>query len=228
MPDGSGSRVTICYKDQIRNFYAPLIGVFQIENLLCAMGLALAGGLSFNTLIGSIPRIVNVRGRMDLVGQSQSKAKIYIDYAHTPDALYNALSALRMHTSGKLYVLFGCGGERDVGKRALMGKVAGQLADHVFVTDDNPRGEDPALIRSQIISSCPKSNEFEDRAGAIEFAIHQLNLGDTLLIAGKGHETDQIVSGRRIPFSDRQVVREFVGPGDSNDEVCGDSIMGCG
>ncbi len=207
----NGLQIKVRYRGEVKGFDTPLIGRFQADNLLCAMGLALASGIPFDSLIKNAPRITAVRGRMELVARSSAGGAIYVDYAHTPDALHSALLALRSHTSGKLYLVFGCGGERDPGKRPLMGRVAAELADHVFVTDDNPRGEDPSSIRSAILTICKNSSEIGDREEAISRAIGWLDHDDTLLIAGKGHETSQIVGCRTIKFDDIQVVRGILG-----------------
>ena len=138
------------------------------------------------------------------MGQTPYGAAIYVDYAHTPDALENAIKALRPHTKAKLNILFGCGGDRDAGKRPIMGKIANDLADEVYITDDNPRTEDPSLIREQILTACPKGKNIPDRAKAIKTAISELKSGDILILAGKGHETGQYVMGKVLPFSDHE------------------------
>jgi UDP-N-acetylmuramoyl-L-alanyl-D-glutamate--2,6-diaminopimelate ligase len=138
-------------------------------------------------------------------------AAAYVDYAHTPDALERLLSALRPHTAGKLHIVFGAGGDRDRGKRSLMGEVAARLADQVIVTDDNPRGEDPQAIRAAVLSGCPAALEIGDRASAIEAALNNLGSGDVLVVAGKGHEQGQTISGVVHPFDDVSVIRELVG-----------------
>jgi UDP-N-acetylmuramoyl-L-alanyl-D-glutamate--2,6-diaminopimelate ligase len=148
---------------------------------------------------------------MQLVAEHPSGAGIYVDYAHKPDALRQALEALRPHCGGKLHLVFGCGGDRDRGKRSEMGAIAARLADAVIVTDDNPRSEDPAAIRRAILDACPAALEIGDRRAAIAAAIERLRPGDLLLIAGKGHETYQIVGEEVLPFDDAAVVRELLG-----------------
>jgi len=154
----------------------------------------------------NLPKLQTVPGRMELVGTKKTLGNIYIDYAHTPEALRSALKALKLHTIGRLIVVFGAGGERDSGKRPLMGQIANDYADKVFVTDDNPRNESPTKIRSEILSECPKAIEIPDRATAILTAINDVVQGDVLLIAGKGHETGQIVGDDILPFNDSEFV----------------------
>ena len=188
-----------------------LVGHFQIENILCAIGLAIASGLSPVMVVKSLANLSYVTGRMEYIGMTQGEASIYIDYAHTPDALKHALESLRSYTSGKLWVLFGCGGNRDVGKRSLMGKIANDLADNIIVTDDNPRDEDPSEIRKQVLKDCPKGLEIENRGQAISMVLSQLQANDVLLIAGKGHETGQIIGDKVYPFDDRVEVLRHIG-----------------
>jgi UDP-N-acetylmuramoyl-L-alanyl-D-glutamate--2,6-diaminopimelate ligase len=145
-------------------------------------------------------------GRLEKVGERRG-AKVYVDYAHKPDALEKALQAIRATIPGRLFVVFGCGGDRDAGKRPLMGEIAVRNADVVIVTDDNPRSEDPASIRRAILAAAPGATEIGDRALAIEHAVRQLGEGDALIVAGKGHETGQIVGARVLPFSDHEAVR---------------------
>ena len=188
----------------------PLVGAFQASNALCAVGLAVATGVDPSDAVGFLEQLTGVPGRLQLVARTPSGAPIFVDYAHTPDALANALAALRPHTRGKLAVVFGAGGDRDKGKRPLMGEAAAKGADVVIVTDDNPRNESPATIRWAILAACPGAQEIGDRAQAITTAINQLGGGDVLLIAGKGHERGQIVRNRVIPFDDAEVARAAV------------------
>ena len=210
-PTSFGLHLTIGCGGQSESVDVSLIGEFQAENLLCAIGLALADGIPFHAAVESVSRIVGVRGRMELVGRSQSGASVYVDYAHTPEALGNALRALRFHFSGRLHLVFGCGGERDEGKRLIMGRAAAHFADHVIVTDDNPRGEDAGKIRADILGGCTDAIEIADRAEAIAASVAQLDPGDMLLIAGKGHEARQILSNRSIEFDDAVVARATLG-----------------
>ena len=188
-----------------------LPGAFQAGNAACALGLAIASGEDPEKALAVLPRIKGARGRLELVARHPSGALIYVDYAHTPDALATVLKALRPHVRSRLIVVFGCGGDRDPGKRPIMGEIACALADRVIVTDDNPRSEDPASIRQAILAACATAREIGDRAEAIRTAVGELGSGDVLLIAGKGHETGQIVGRDVRPFDDATVAREAVG-----------------
>lgn len=185
-------------------------GAFQARNALCALGLAIACGDDAEAALAVLPSLDSPPGRLELVARRDNGAAIYVDYAHTPDALASALGALRAHTPGRLAVLFGCGGDRDTGKRPLMGAIARDLADIVIVSDDNPRTEDATSIRREIMNSCPEATEIGDRADAIRHAITQLETDDLLVIAGKGHETGQIVGDQVLPFDDALVARDAV------------------
>lgn len=191
----------------------PLAGTFQVSNAMCALGLVLAGGADPIQAVEALERLRGITGRLERVGTSATGAPVYVDFAHTPDALETVLRALRPHATGTLTVVFGCGGDRDKGKRRLMGDKAASLADLVYVTDDNPRTEDPAVIRAEIQQGCPEAIEISDRAEAISTAIQGLGGGDILLLAGKGHETGQIVGTTVIPFSDAEVARQVLGQG---------------
>ena len=157
-----------------------------------------------------IEKIHGAKGRLELVAQTPNGAAIYVDYAHTPDAIENVIKALRPHCSGKLRILFGCGGDRDKGKRPLMGKIANDLADVVYITDDNPRSEEPEVIRSEILAACPKGIDIGNRGEAIKQAISELEAGDILIVAGKGHEPGQIIKGVTHHFSDHEEVLKNV------------------
>ncbi len=187
----------------------PLAGAFQAANALAALGLVLATAPSREAVLdgalAALGGLTGVAGRLELVGRSPSGGLVFVDYAHTPDALASVLTALRGHTERELVTVFGCGGDRDSGKRPLMGEIASRLADRVYVTDDNPRGEQPAAIRRAIVAAAPGATEIGDRAGAIAAAIDSLAAGDVLVIAGKGHETGQIVGDKALPFDDREV-----------------------
>ena len=184
-----------------------LPGTFQIDNALCALALVIGCGANPATAARALQRLTGVPGRLEKISMSLTGAPIYVDYAHTPDALSTALHALRTHISGKLSVVFGCGGDRDAGKRPEMGAVAAQLADRVTITDDNPRTEDAHAIRTAILNACPNAAEIGDRADAIRAAIERLDAGDGLLIAGKGHETGQVIGTQTHPFNDAEVIR---------------------
>jgi UDP-N-acetylmuramoyl-L-alanyl-D-glutamate--2,6-diaminopimelate ligase len=174
---------------------------------MVAAGLAIATGTNAETALGALEHLKGASGRLELVGTSVAGAPVYVDYAHKPDALENVLSAVRPFTTGRVAVVFGCGGDRDRGKRPIMGEIAMRLADVVIVTDDNPRSEEPASIRAAILAAAPGAIEIGDRREAIRAAIDMLKAGDTLIIAGKGHEEGQTIAGRTLPFSDHEEVR---------------------
>jgi UDP-N-acetylmuramoyl-L-alanyl-D-glutamate--2,6-diaminopimelate ligase len=183
----------------------PLVGAFQVQNAAVAAGLAIATGSAPAQVFAALANLTGAKGRLELAG-SQNGAPIFIDYAHKPDALKKALEALRPYASGKLVVVFGAGGDRDAGKRPIMGRIAHENADRVIVTDDNPRGEQPEAIRAAILAAAPDAIEIGDRAQAIRQAIAELKAGDALLIAGKGHETGQIIADKVLKFSDHEAV----------------------
>jgi UDP-N-acetylmuramoyl-L-alanyl-D-glutamate--2,6-diaminopimelate ligase len=186
----------------------PLIGAYQASNVLTAAGLVLATGGRWDSIFSAMQRVAPVRGRLERAVISRSGVPVYIDYAHTPDALEAAIAALRPHVEGKLITLFGAGGDRDQGKRPEMGAVAIRMSDIVIVTDDNPRSEDPAAIRSAIMAGAPGATEVGGRREAIAEAIRIARAGDIVLVAGKGHETGQIIGDRVLPFDDALVARE--------------------
>jgi UDP-N-acetylmuramoyl-L-alanyl-D-glutamate--2,6-diaminopimelate ligase len=184
----------------------PLVGAFQVENALVASGLAIATGGDPEAVFAALAALKGARGRLDLVGE-RAGASIFVDYAHKPDALEKALESLRPFVHRHLVVVFGCGGDRDAGKRPLMGAIAAAHADRVIVTDDNPRGENPASIRAAILAAAPGATEIGDRRQAIRHAIASLARGDVLLIAGKGHESGQVIGDRTLPFSDHEAAQ---------------------
>jgi UDP-N-acetylmuramoyl-L-alanyl-D-glutamate--2,6-diaminopimelate ligase len=187
----------------------PLAGLFQASNALVAAGLAIAAGEDAGAVIAALGQLKGARGRLERVGARSNGAEVYVDYAHTPDGLETVLKALRPHTRGRLVCVFGCGGDRDRGKRPLMGAIATQFADRAIVTDDNPRSEDPAAIRAEVLGGMDKTAiEIGDRRAAIFEAVAGLKTGDVLVVAGKGHEQGQIVAGQVLPFDDVAVVRE--------------------
>jgi UDP-N-acetylmuramyl-tripeptide synthetase len=185
----------------------PLAGDFQVANSLVSAGLAISTGIDPAIALEALEHLKGAPGRLDLVGHTENGALVYVDYAHKPDALEQVLLSVRPFTTGKVSVVFGAGGDRDPGKRPIMGEVAGRLADRVYVTDDNPRSEDPETIRSQIMESVPTATEIGDRREAVRTAIAELERGDTLIIAGKGHETGQTVRGKTVHFSDHEEAR---------------------
>ncbi len=188
----------------------PLAGGFQASNALAALGLAVACGADAQAATAALEHLAGIPGRLQKVAERGSGAAIYVDYAHTPDALETVLKALRPHAAGRLVVVFGCGGDRDPGKRPQMGAIAQRLADVAYVTDDNPRSEDPRTIRRAILAACPGAIEIGDRGRAIREAIWDLRRGDVLVLAGKGHERGQIVGGTVLPFDDGDEARHAV------------------
>lgn len=189
----------------------PVVGGFQVHNALCALGLVLAEpGVDRPAAVAALGRLRGVRGRLEEVARHVTGAPVFVDYAHTPDALETVLQALRPHTAGQLVVVFGCGGDRDRAKRPEMGAIAARLADRTIVTDDNPRTEAAAPIRAAILAACPGATEIGDRRAAIAVGVEELGEGDVLVIAGKGHETGQIVGDTVHPFDDAEVARAAV------------------
>ncbi|HEY1838437.1 MAG TPA: UDP-N-acetylmuramoyl-L-alanyl-D-glutamate--2,6-diaminopimelate ligase [Rhizomicrobium sp.] len=202
-PHGDGQTLRIAYNGTLYNVMLPLAGSFQASNALVAAGLALGLGEDAAKVFASLEKLKGAPGRLEKVAFAKSGAAIYVDYAHTPDALQTVLTAIRPHVKGRLHVVFGCGGDRDKGKRPLMGKAAAQFADAVIVTDDNPRSEDPATIRKDALAGAPDAREIGDRAQAIGAAIAALGEGDVLVIAGKGHESGQTIGDVVRPFLDK-------------------------
>ncbi|XAZ22100.1 UDP-N-acetylmuramoyl-L-alanyl-D-glutamate--2,6-diaminopimelate ligase [Sinorhizobium sp. B11] len=186
----------------------PLAGDFQIANALVAAALAMSTGVPAKVAMAALEKLQGASGRLELVGHTKDGALAYVDYAHKPDALENVLSSVRPFTTGRVIVVFGCGGDRDRGKRPIMGEIACRLADVVIVTDDNPRSEEPAAIRAEIMTAATCASEIGDRAKAIREAVLQLKSGDTLIVAGKGHEEGQTVGSVTLPFSDHAEVRK--------------------
>ena len=186
----------------------PLPGLFQVENALAALGLVMASGADARHAAPNLARLTGVRGRMEHAATLENGAVVYVDYSHTPDSITSALKALRHHVGNRLHIVFGCGGDRDPGKRVMMGEASRTHADVVIVTDDNPRTEDPAAIREQAMEGCPDARNIGDRREAILEAMRSLEPGDVLCVAGKGHEQGQDVGDRVLPFDDVAVVRE--------------------
>ncbi|MFN3991976.1 MAG: UDP-N-acetylmuramoyl-L-alanyl-D-glutamate--2,6-diaminopimelate ligase [Tabrizicola flagellatus] len=201
-PDATGQEVRYLWQGRAFQTRLGLIGAFQAENVAVAAGLAIAAGEAPEAVLGVLPRLTGVRGRMQLAATRRNGAAVYVDYAHTPDAIETALRALRPHVMGRIVIVFGAGGDRDRSKRPLMGAAARKFADVLYVTDDNPRTEDPAAIRAAILAACPEAHDVGDRAEAILRAVDALQPGDALLIAGKGHESGQIVGTDVYPFDD--------------------------
>ena len=210
-PNSAGMVLTVNYGGVSSKIKLPLIGGFQADNALLAAGLATSSGMTMATAFERLEGLAGVPGRMEYIGATHKGGSVYVDYAHTPDGLETVLTAARAHNPAKLHVVFGCGGDRDTGKRPMMGEVAARCADTVFVTDDNPRTEDAAPIRAQILVACPQAKEIGDRAKAIAAAMEGLQADDMLIIAGKGHEEGQLVGDQIIPFSDIATVRHLLG-----------------
>jgi len=207
---GTGWRLTLSAGGHSIDTEFPLPGRFQLLNALCALGLAIGCGADPEAAAAALPGLQPVPGRMEVAARLENGAAVIVDFAHTPDALRTVLTALRPFVVGRLSIVFGCGGDRDAGKRSVMGEIAARFADDVIVTDDNPRGEDPAKIRRQAMAGCPNAQEIGDRAAAITAGVAALGPGDVLVVAGKGHESGQIVGDQTLPFHDGEAVREAV------------------
>lgn len=203
--EGFAQKLTLEHRGRTYAMLLPLVGEFQIENALVSAGLAIGTGSDAADVFASLEHLEGAKGRLERVGE-RNGAPIFVDYAHKPDALAKALQALRPYARRRLVVVFGAGGDRDAGKRPIMGEIAAENADAVIVTDDNPRSEKPEAIRAAILATAKGAREIGDRAEAIRAAIEDLQEGDALLIAGKGHETGQIVGGQVLPFSDHEAV----------------------
>ena len=207
-PTALGQKLLVEHGGKQHRLALPLIGAYQAANVLTAAGLVLATGGKWDATFSAMQRVAPVRGRLERAVISRGGVPVYIDYAHTPDALEAAIAALRPHVEGRLITVFGAGGDRDQGKRPQMGRVATELSDVVIVTDDNPRSEDPAAIRAAIMAGAPGATEVAGRREAIAEAIRIAREGDIVLVAGKGHETGQIVGDKVLPFDDALVARE--------------------
>ena len=203
-----GQTLVLSHAGQEHRLSLPLIGSYQAANVLVAAGLVLATGGDWRTTLLGLGRVAPVRGRLERAVISRDGAPVYVDYAHTPDAVDAAIAALRPHVEGRLITVIGAGGDRDEGKRAAMGDVAARLSDVLIITDDNPRSEDPAAIRRAMLTGAPGATEIGDRRAAIAAALAMAGAGDIVLIAGKGHEQGQIVGNRVRPFDDVSVARE--------------------
>ena len=213
MPKAAGQALDLSVRGERVKLTLPLAGEFQVLNAVQALGLALVTGVKQEVAIQALPKLYGVAGRMERVGFSKTGAPIYVDFAHTEDGLDKLLRGVRPHTQGRVIIVFGCGGDRDPDKRPKMGTIAAKLADIVIVTDDNPRTENPELIRRAVMEGCPNAQLIGDRAQAISEGISQLQKGDCLVVAGKGHESGQIIGTKTIPFNDADVVREILQEG---------------
>lgn len=209
-PLNNGQNIRLKFFGKESEVFIPLAGDFQVMNILCALGITSALTGKKEELLSLVPHIHGAKGRLQYIGTTAVGGAVYVDYAHTPDAIENILTAMRPHTQNKLHILFGCGGDRDKTKRPIMGKIAQSLADFVYVTDDNPRTEVPEIIRQEIMSGCPDALNIGDREKAIALAMERLKAGDVLLVAGKGHETGQYINGQVLPFNDEDVVKKYL------------------
>jgi UDP-N-acetylmuramoyl-L-alanyl-D-glutamate--2,6-diaminopimelate ligase len=208
-----GQRLTISAFGRRHEVRLPLAGAFQASNALVAAGLCIAVGEDAEAVLAALEHIEGAPGRLQRVGARAGGGEAFVDYAHTPDGLATVLAALRPHAAGRLIVVFGAGGDRDRGKRPQMGAVAADLADIAIVTDDNPRSENPAAIRAEILAGSPALGEIEGRRAAIAAAVSLLGPGDVLVVAGKGHEQGQIVGDETLPFDDVEETRAALGHG---------------
>jgi UDP-N-acetylmuramoyl-L-alanyl-D-glutamate--2,6-diaminopimelate ligase len=204
--NGLGQELVIESKAGSHRVSLPLVGDFQVSNALVAAGLVIASGGEVSLVLHALESLKGASGRLELVGVTSAGASVFVDYAHTPDALENAISALRPYAKGKLHVVFGCGGDRDKGKRPLMAAAVAKHADFAYLTDDNPRTEDPAHIRREALVGAPHAIEIADRAKAIATAVQALGAEDILLVAGKGHEEGQTIGTTVHPFKDHDAV----------------------
>ena len=209
-PTLAGQHLELSLFGETASVQLPLVGKFQAMNAMAALGLVLASGVERAAALAGLARLAGVPGRLQRVAETPSGGQVFVDYAHTPDALETVLQALRPHVGRRLICIFGCGGDRDRGKRPIMGEIAARLSEEAIVTDDNPRTEDPAAIRNEILASAPNAREVDDRGRAIHDAIADMGEGDLLLIAGKGHETGQIVGDQTLPFDDAEVARAAI------------------
>jgi len=212
-PDAMGQRVSFAFEGSSHEISLPLMGGFQAENALLAAGLVIATGGDKDACFAGLEVLKGVPGRMELMGTSARGGAVFVDYAHTPGGLSTVLQAARAHNPNKLHLVFGCGGDRDAGKRPQMGEIAVKYADRIYVTDDNPRSESAAAIRSEILAAAHGAIEINDRGAAIECAISELQAGDMLVVAGKGHEEGQIVGEDVLPFSDIKMVKNILAHG---------------
>jgi UDP-N-acetylmuramyl-tripeptide synthetase len=204
--EGFSTRLKLAHAGRHHDVPLPLVGAFQVSNALVAAGLCIATGGNSQSVFAALSMLEGAPGRLEKVGERHG-APVFVDYAHKPDALEKALNTLRPFVDRRLIVVFGCGGDRDPGKRAMMGEIAARCADVVIVTDDNPRSENPAAIRAAILAAAPGAREIDDRGEAIRAAVRMLESGDALLIAGKGHETGQIIGDSTLAFSDHEAAR---------------------
>ncbi|MEM6384023.1 MAG: UDP-N-acetylmuramoyl-L-alanyl-D-glutamate--2,6-diaminopimelate ligase [Pseudomonadota bacterium] len=212
-PTGPLQEVSFTFEGTTQSITLPLPGLFQVANAMVAAGLAISAGCDPLHVFSALEGLKGARGRLEFVGESKRGGRVFVDYAHKPGAVEEALKALRPFTDGQLTIVLGAGGDRDRGKRPLMGAAAADFADAVIITDDNPRTEDPALIRKAVLDGAPDALEIGERGDAIQAGIAMLNAGDILLVAGKGHETGQEIHGVKHPFSDHEVIERLLAEG---------------
>lgn len=205
-----GQKLTLIINKREYTVQFPLIGNTQVYNLMCALTIVITMGAKIEAVLKEVEKITPVPGRLTFAGQHQNGGKIYVDYAHKPQALELVLKDMRTYCKGHLHLVFGCGGDRDKDKRAIMGRIADEHADNIIITDDNPRTEDPHNIRHQILKGCPKAKEIGNRKEAIEYAIQMLQPNDVLIVAGKGHEKHQIIGSEKVPFDDMDVIQSYL------------------
>jgi UDP-N-acetylmuramoyl-L-alanyl-D-glutamate--2,6-diaminopimelate ligase len=210
--EGFAQRMSIAHEGRVFDIRLPLLGEYQASNALVAAGLAIATGDVAGRVLPALQGLKGVKGRLEIVGEARGGLAV-VDYAHKPEALAAVLDALRPFATGKLICVMGCGGDRDKGKRPIMGAIAVDKADVVIVTDDNPRTERPEAIRAEILIAAPGAQEIGDRAEAIAAGVAMLGAGDVLVVAGKGHETGQLVGDKVLPFSDHEEVAKALGRG---------------
>lgn len=208
--DHQGNHVSFKAFGKNYSVFLPLVGQFQIENVLTAFAIAISAGAQCEDAIKALGNLQGVKGRMEFVGQTKAGASVFVDYAHKPLALETVLKSLRAHTQGQIFVVFGCGGNRDQAKRRMMGEIASDHAECVIVTDDNPRSEDPQAIRQQILEGAPQAHEIASREEAIRYALQKAKAGDICLIAGKGHEQGQTIGSITYPFCDQKVAQDIL------------------
>ncbi len=210
-PTSQGQDLTLGVFGQDYDIHFPLFGTFQVYNALCALGIVIASDINVQDMaVSALENLTGISGRLELVGTTPNGASVFIDYAHTEDAMKNLLESLRHHTKGELHILFGGGGDRDYRTRKPRGEVCKNLADKVYITDDNPRNEDPAVIRGQILEGCPDAEVIPDRNKGIKKAVKSLKPNDILVVAGKGPEEGQIIKGETLPFSDKQSILDAI------------------
>ena len=209
-PRAASQSIRVQINGQTHVIELPLVGEFQTANAIGAAAMAVASGVDQALAIEAIGELTGVAGRLEEAARTHDGVPVLVDFAHTPDGLDKLIRSVRPHTRGRIIIVFGCGGDRDPTKRAPMGKIAAKLADVVIVTDDNPRSEDPATVRAAIMTGCPDAQEIGDRLDAIRTAVAEAKAGDTILLAGKGHETGQKIGDRVLPFDDGEAARRVV------------------